>query len=85
MDLPAKLEALAAAADALAQIAETSPATWEALCREEVAERITSDQYFDFAGGYGERFPPELILGHRIIELLTTRHPLIMPEHEGTA
>jgi hypothetical protein len=88
MDLPPALEAaLAAAADALAEVAEASPPTWHAMCREEIALRVTTDQYWQFAGRYPETFPPELLVGARVLELLSQRHPLVLPdpELEGTA
>ena len=40
-----------------------------------------------FAGRYPETFPPELLVGARVLELLSQRHPLVLPdpELEGTA
>ena len=73
-NLPPKLEAaLTAAADALADL----PAeTWDALCREEAAELIAAHQYFA-AVGFPQHFPPERILGARIIRAFAARYPAL--------
>ena len=62
--LPPRLEpALNVAADALAELTADQ---WEELCREEAAELIAMHQYFD-AVGFSDSFPPERLLGARII------------------
>jgi hypothetical protein len=74
-DAEAKLEvAIASVADALAQL---SPAAFDRLCKQEPAEIITRQQYFEVAG-VPDAFPPELVIGHRVIELLAERHPHVL-------
>jgi hypothetical protein len=74
-DPRAKLEdALIACADALAAL---PPRQFEAMCREEGFEIVVKQQYFA-AMGTPTSFPPETVLGHRVIELLAERHPHVL-------
>ena len=80
--LPPKLAtALAAAADALAEL---SAEQWEELCREEAADLIATHQYFN-AVGFPDGFPPERILGARIVALFAARYPHLALDAAGGA
>jgi hypothetical protein len=70
----ARLEpALAAVADALAQL---SRAQWAALEREEWGVTFAAHQCWDVIGlPEQQRMIPEHILGHRIIEIFAARYP----------
>ena len=69
-------------ADALAEL---SDGEWQVLCKEERATVTTTLQYLDFAGGVPETMIPELVIGERVLELFTARHPLRVRDPEGEA
>jgi hypothetical protein len=81
-DAAVKLEAcLIAAADALAEL---PPREWQRLCRQEASQIITSMQYFE-AMGIPDSFPPEHVLGNRIIRALANRHPHLLGDPPDSA
>jgi hypothetical protein len=73
--------ALAQAADALAEL---SPGEWDRLCREEAADLVATHQYFE-TFGYPDAFPPERVLGHRILEIFAARYPALAQDPAGSA
>jgi len=80
--LPPKLAAaLNVVADELAAL---SAEQWNALCREEAAELIATHQYFEVAG-FPDSFPPERVLGARILRAFAARHPHLAVDAAGNA
>jgi hypothetical protein len=70
-DAHARLQAaLIEAADALAQL---PPREYAAMCREEIFEIVTTQQYFEMAG-VPTSLPPALSLGNQIIRAMLERH-----------
>jgi hypothetical protein len=73
--------ALSAAADALVRL---PPEQWAAMCREEADELIAMKQLFDVEG-WPRSYPPERLLGYRIMEIIAERYPAFASDPAGEA
>jgi hypothetical protein len=72
--------ALGQVADALAGLTE---AQWDELCEQEVRDLQATLQYFA-VGGMGDRLPPAVVLGNRVLQLFAERYPALAQDAAGT-
>jgi hypothetical protein len=73
--------ALEHAADCLAALPQDE---FDALAREEASDLPVVYEYFESAG-WPEMFPPERVLGHRILEIFAAKYPHLADGDVGTA
>jgi hypothetical protein len=73
--------ALLAVADALAGLNEEE---FDQLCREEVFELRCLLQFFAMEE-VGDKFPPALTIGNRVLQLFAARYPALAQDVAGTA
>jgi hypothetical protein len=73
--------ALLAAADALAELPGPE---FDRLCEGEAFELRTMLEYFQVVE-IGDRFPPALTLGNKILQLFAAKYPALAQDGSGTA
>jgi hypothetical protein len=82
----AELEhALIAAADALAAVMVQQPNEWRRLCRQELTETRTALQFWEAFGLPDDGMIPARVIGARVIDALTQRHPHLCQDEFGSA